>query len=253
MGSNVTANWRATAKAPTGNPCTQIHPTCIPRFSGDHQSKLTLMSESRSTQRRHLIGSPRPGGDCEKPAEIPRRTATITSSASIPSFGNLCPRDRLPPPNMCDEAAASARWSDRGVYLDFAMRSNAWATTAVGGERYGNLFGHVRARSRARTLPDADAHLSGPHYTMGGLWVDYDLMSTIPGLFALGEANFSDHGANRLGASGVDTGSGRRLLRDPLTTGEYAADEISAQSAIATSHPLSKRPRRKYATASNAS
>ena len=212
MGSNVTAAWKAYKKgAFFGNPCfTQIHPTCIP-VSGEYQSKLTLMSESLRNDGRVWV--PKAVGDKRKPEDIPDEERDYYLERRYPSFGNLVPRDvaSRAAKQACDEGRGVGA-SGLAVYLDFRDSIKRLGHHVIS-ERYGNLFemyekitGEDPYKTPMRIYPAV-------HYTMGGLWVDYNLMTTVPGLYALGEANFSDHGANRLGA---DAGSGRRLLRDPL-------------------------------------
>jgi succinate dehydrogenase / fumarate reductase flavoprotein subunit len=204
-GCNVTATWRAYKKgAAFANPCyTQIHPTCIP-VSGDHQSKLTLMSESLRNDGR--VWAPKKKGDTRRRGTFRRTERDYYLERKYPSFGNLAPRDisSRAAKEVCDEGRGVGP-GGRGVYLDFADAIQRLGGPAVR-ERYGNLFdmyekitGENAYRAPMRIYPAA-------HYTMGGLWVDYNLMSTVPGLFVLGEANFSDHGANRLGASALMQG-----------------------------------------------
>ena len=216
MGCNVTATWRAHKKgAYFGNPCyTQIHPTCIP-VSGDHQSKLTLMSESLRNDGR--IWVPKNAADCDKdPRDIPEEARDYYLERIYPAFGNLVPRDiaSRQAKNMCDEGRGvgplvdevdehgNKRQMRRGVYLDFTAAMERMGEAAVK-EKYGNLFdmyaritGEDPYKTPMRIYPAV-------HYTMGGLWVDYDLETSITGLYCTGEANFSDHGANRLGASSL--------------------------------------------------
>jgi succinate dehydrogenase / fumarate reductase flavoprotein subunit len=204
-GCNVTATWRAHRKgALFANPCyTQIHPTCIP-VSGDHQSKLTLMSESLRNDGRVWV--PLAAGDDRAPGGIPEAERDYYLERKYPSFGNLVPRDiaSRAAKSVCDEGRGAGP-GGRGVYLDFADAIRRHGRDAVAG-KYGNLFemyeritGEDPYRVPMRIYPAV-------HYTMGGLWVDYDLQSTVPGLFVIGEANFSDHGANRLGASALMQG-----------------------------------------------
>lgn len=216
MGCNVTAAWRAHRKgAYFGNPCyTQIHPTCIP-VSGDHQSKLTLMSESLRNDGR--IWVPKKAEDCDKdPREIPEEDRDYYLERIYPAFGNLVPRDiaSRQAKNMCDEGRGvgplvdevdqdgNKRQMRRGVYLDFAAAIERMGRETVE-EKYGNLF-DMYARITGENPYEVPMRIyPAVHYTMGGLWVDYDLQTSIPGLYAIGEANFSDHGANRLGASSL--------------------------------------------------
>src|SRR6185436_8816676 len=197
--SNATAIWRAYKRgACLANPCyTQIHPTCIP-VSGDYQSKLTLMSESLRNDGR--IWVPKRQEDAKKdPADIPEADRDYYLERIYPSFGNLCPRDvaSRAAMRMCDEGRGVGE-SGLGVYLDFADAIGRLGEAAVR-ERYGNLF-DIYHEITAESAYQAPMRIfPAVHYTMGGLWVDYNLMSNVPGLFVLGEANFSDHGANRLG------------------------------------------------------
>ncbi|GAB3110728.1 fumarate reductase/succinate dehydrogenase flavoprotein subunit [Janibacter alkaliphilus] len=207
MGCNVTAAWRAHRKgAYFGNPCyTQIHPTCIP-VSGEHQSKLTLMSESLRNDGR--IWVPKRAEDCDKdPRQIPEEDRDYYLERIYPAFGNLVPRDiaSRQAKNMCDEGrGVGPKVGDfrRGVYLDFAAAIERMGRSAVEA-KYGNLF-DMYARITGEDPYQVPMRIyPAVHYTMGGLWVDYDLQTSIPGLYAVGEANFSDHGANRLGASSL--------------------------------------------------
>ena len=227
MGSNVTANWRAHRKgAYFGNPCyTQIHPTCIP-VSGDHQSKLTLMSESLRNDGR--IWVPKKREDCEKdPRTIPEADRDYYLERIYPAFGNLVPRDiaSRQAKNMCDEGRGVGPMVGdfrRGVYLDFADAIKRLGQKAVE-EKYGNLF-DMYARITGENPYETPMRIyPAVHYTMGGLWVDYDLQSTIPGLFVTGEANFSDHGANRLGASALMQGLADGYFVLPNTIRDYLA------------------------------
>jgi succinate dehydrogenase / fumarate reductase flavoprotein subunit len=221
-GCNVTATWRAYKKgAGFANPCfTQIHPTCIP-VSGDHQSKLTLMSESLRNDGR--IWVPKKQGDTRAPDQIPENERDYYLERIYPTFGNLSPRDiaSRAAKRMCDEGRGVGP-GGQGVYLDFADAIRRLGAAVIR-ERYGNLFeiyeritGEDPYRVPMRIYP-------APHYTMGGLWVDYNLMTTIPGLFAIGEANFSDHGANRLGASALMQGLADGYFILPYTIGDYLA------------------------------
>ena len=207
MGCNVTATWRAHRKgAYFGNPCyTQIHPTCIP-VSGDHQSKLTLMSESLRNDGR--IWVPKRAEDCDKdPREIAEEDRDYYLERIYPAFGNLVPRDiaSRQAKNMCDEGRGVGPMVGdfrRGVYLDFADAIQRLGRAAIE-EKYGNLF-DMYARITGENPYEVPMRIyPAVHYTMGGLWVDYDLQTSITGLYAAGEANFSDHGANRLGASSL--------------------------------------------------
>ena len=228
MGSNTTATWRAHRKgAYFGNPCyTQIHPTCIP-VSGEYQSKLTLMSESLRNDGR--IWVPKSADDCEKdPRQIPEEDRDYYLERIYPSFGNLVPRDiaSRQAKNMCDEGRGVGPKVDgvrRGVYLDFAEAIKRMGLAAVK-EKYGNLF-DMYARITGENPYETPMRIyPAVHYTMGGLWVDYDLQSSIPGLFVAGEANFSDHGANRLGASALMQGLSDGYFVLPNTIRDYLAD-----------------------------
>jgi succinate dehydrogenase / fumarate reductase flavoprotein subunit len=221
-GSNTTAIWRAHKRgALFANPCfTQIHPTCIP-VSGDYQSKLTLMSESLRNDGR--IWVPLKAGDKRPPDQIPEAERDYYLERRYPSFGNLVPRDVASrnSKTVCDEGRGVGE-TGLGVYLDFADAIKRLGRKTIE-ERYGNLFdmynritGEDPYRVPMRIYPAI-------HYTMGGLWVDYHLMSTIPGLFVLGEANFSDHGANRLGASALMQGLSDGYFIVPYTIGDYLA------------------------------
>ncbi|MFZ1374591.1 fumarate reductase/succinate dehydrogenase flavoprotein subunit [Nostocoides sp.] len=227
MGSNITANWRAHRKgAYFGNPCyTQIHPTCIP-VSGDHQSKLTLMSESLRNDGR--IWVPKRREDCEKdPREIAESDRDYYLERIYPAFGNLVPRDiaSRQAKNMCDEGRGVGPMVGdfrRGVYLDFTDAIKRLGRPAVEA-KYGNLF-DMYARITGENPYEVPMRIyPAVHYTMGGLWVDYDLQSNIPGLFVTGEANFSDHGANRLGASALMQGLADGYFVLPNTIRDYLA------------------------------
>ncbi|MBI5848287.1 MAG: fumarate reductase/succinate dehydrogenase flavoprotein subunit [Nitrospirae bacterium] len=205
MGSNVTATFRAYMKgAYFANPCyTQIHPTCIP-VTGEHQSKLTLMSESLRNDGRVWV--PKTGGDKRAPRDIPEGERDYFLERKYPSFGNLAPRDiaSRAAKEVCDEGRGVGP-GGRGVYLDFADSIARLGKEKIA-ERYGNLF-EMYQKITAENAYDRPMRIyPAPHYAMGGLWVDYNLQSSIPGLFVLGEANFSDHGANRLGASALMQG-----------------------------------------------
>ena len=220
--SNATAIWRAHRRgAHFANPCfTQIHPTCIPR-SGDHQSKLTLMSESLRNDGR--IWVPKQAGDTRPPAEIPEDERDYYLERRYPAFGNLVPRDiaSRAAKSVCDEGRGVGP-GGQGVYLDFADALARLGRPAVE-EKYGNLF-EMYQRITAEDPYEVPMRIyPAIHYTMGGLWVDYDLQTTIPGLFAIGEANFSDHGANRLGASALMQGLADGYFVVPATLGDYLA------------------------------
>jgi succinate dehydrogenase / fumarate reductase flavoprotein subunit len=223
-GSNTTAIWRAHKKgAFFGNPCfTQIHPTCIP-VSGDHQSKLTLMSESLRNDGR--IWVPMKKGDTRKPEDIPENERDYYLERIYPSFGNLVPRDiaSRKAKEMCDEGRGVGT-SGLAVYLDFSEAINRLGENAVA-SRYGNLFDMYRQITGENPYKTPMRIYPAVHYTMGGLWVDYNLMTTIPGLYACGEANFSDHGANRLGASALMQGLADGYFVLPYTIGDYLAGE----------------------------
>ncbi|MEU9018364.1 fumarate reductase/succinate dehydrogenase flavoprotein subunit [Actinomadura sp. NPDC048394] len=222
MGSNVTASWRAHRHgALFANPCyTQIHPTCIP-VSGDHQSKLTLMSESLRNDGRVWV--PKKAGDTRRPYDIPEDERDYYLERIYPSFGNLVPRDiaSRAAKNVCDEGRGVGP-GGLGVYLDFADAIERLGRDKVEA-KYGNLF-EMYERITGENPYDTPMRIyPAVHYTMGGLWVDYDLESTIPGLFVIGEANFSDHGANRLGASALMQGLADGYFVLPNTINDYIA------------------------------
>jgi succinate dehydrogenase / fumarate reductase, flavoprotein subunit len=222
MGCNVTATWRAHRKgAYFGNPCfTQIHPTCIP-VSGEHQSKLTLMSESLRNDGR--IWVPKSGEDKRDPRDIPEEDRDYYLERTYPSFGNLVPRDiaSRAAKKICDEGRGVGP-GGLGVYLDFADSINRLGRKGVEA-RYGNLFEMYAQITGEDPYSTPMRIYPAVHYTMGGLWVDYDLQSTIPGLYVLGEANFSDHGANRLGASALMQGLADGYFVLPNTINDYLA------------------------------
>ena len=237
MGCNATAAWRAHRKgAYFGNPCyTQIHPTCIP-VHGDTQSKLTLMSESLRNDGR--IWVPKKAADCAKdPRDIPEEDRDYYLERIYPAFGNLVPRDiaSRQAKNMCDEGrgvgpAVAEKQADgttkqvrRGVYLDFSDAINRLGKDGVS-NRYGNLFDMYQQITGENPYEVPMRIYPAVHYTMGGVWVDYDLQSTIPGLYVTGEANFSDHGANRLGASALMQGLADGYFVLPNTINDYLAD-----------------------------
>jgi len=256
MGSNVTAAWKAHKKgAYFANPCfTQIHPTCIP-VSGDHQSKLTLMSESLRNDGR--IWVPTKQGDTRIASEIPEEERDYYLERRYPAFGNLVPRDvaSRAAKERCD-AGYGVGTSKQAVYLDYAdaiqrygkieaSKKNlgnigADAITALGKEvvkeKYGNLFNMYEKITGENPYEIPMRIYPAVHYTMGGLWVDYELKTTVDGLYALGEANFSDHGANRLGASALMQGLADGYFVIPYTLGNYLSDEIRT-SNISTDHP----------------
>jgi succinate dehydrogenase / fumarate reductase flavoprotein subunit len=224
-GSNTTAIWRAYKRgACFGNPCyTQIHPTCIP-VTGDYQSKLTLMSESLRNDGR--IWVPKRKEDCGKdPASIPEADRDYYLERLYPSFGNLAPRDiaSRAAKRVCDEGRGIGE-TGLGVYLDFSEAINRLGESAVR-ERYGNLFAIYHEITNENAYRTPMRIYPAVHYTMGGLWVDYNLMSNVPGLFVLGEANFSDHGANRLGASALMQGLADGYFVVPYTIGDYLATQ----------------------------
>ncbi len=221
-GSNATAVWRAYKRgAAFGNPCfTQIHPTCIP-VSGDYQSKLTLMSESLRNDGR--IWVPKKTGDSRTPDQIPEDERDYYLERKYPSFGNLVPRDVASrnAKQVCDQGRGVGP-GGLGVYLDFRDSINRLGEQAIS-ERYGNLFEMYERITDENPYKVPMRIYPAIHYTMGGLWVDYQLQSTIPGLFVLGEANFSDHGANRLGASALMQGLSDGYFVIPYTIGHYLA------------------------------
>ena len=255
MGSNVTAAWKAHKKgAFFGNPCyTQIHPTCIP-VSGDHQSKLTLMSESLRNDGR--IWVPKKKDDNRKPTDIPEEERDYYLERRYPAFGNLVPRDvaSRAAKERCD-AGYGVGSSRMAVYLDFAANMMRYGQIeankqglhnpsketirelgrAVVKEKYGNLFDMYKQITGEDPYEVPMRIYPAVHYTMGGLWVDYNLMTTVPGLYALGEANFSDHGANRLGASALMQGLADGYFVIPYTIGDYLSEEIRTKS-IPTDH-----------------
>jgi succinate dehydrogenase / fumarate reductase flavoprotein subunit len=233
-GCNVTATWRAHKRgAGFANPCfTQIHPTCIP-VTGDHQSKLTLMSESLRNDGRVWV--PQRAGDQRPPGKIPEAERDYYLERRYPSFGNLVPRDvaSRAAKAVCDENRGVGP-GGRGVFLDFAD-AIARQGEAVVRERYGNLFDMYERITAENPYKVPMRIYPAVHYTMGGLWVDYNLMSTIPGLFVLGEANFSDHGANRLGASALMQGLADGYFVIPYTIGSYLA--ASKAGSVSTDKP----------------
>lgn len=256
MGSNVTAAWKAHKQgAYFANPCfTQIHPTCIP-VSGDHQSKLTLMSESLRNDGR--IWVPKKKGDDRKPNDIPEDERDYYLERRYPAFGNLVPRDvaSRAAKERCD-AGYGVGASKLAVYLDFAANTERYGRieaskagnhnpdkatcmrlgTAVIKEKYGNLFDMYAQITGENPYETPMRIYPAVHYTMGGLWVDYNLMTSVPGLYSIGEANFSDHGANRLGASALMQGLADGYFVLPYTIGAYLSKEISTK-AIPTDHP----------------
>jgi succinate dehydrogenase / fumarate reductase flavoprotein subunit len=256
MGSNVTAAWKAHKKgAYFANPCfTQIHPTCIP-VSGDHQSKLTLMSESLRNDGR--IWVPAKQGDNRPANEIPEEERDYYLERRYPAFGNLVPRDvaSRAAKERCD-AGFGVGSSKQAVYLDYAAAIQRYGKAEVSKknlgnvsaevitnlgkdvvkEKYGNLFAMYEKITGENPYEVPMRIYPAVHYTMGGLWVDYELKTTIDGLYALGEANFSEHGANRLGASALMQGLADGYFVIPYTLGNYLADDIRTTS-IPTDHP----------------
>ena len=256
MGSNVTAAWKAHKQgAYFANPCfTQIHPTCIP-VSGDHQSKLTLMSESLRNDGR--IWVPKKQGDDRKANDIPEDERDYYLERRYPAFGNLVPRDvaSRAAKERCD-AGYGVGTSKQAVYLDYAAAIERYGKTEVSKKGLSNVsheeiiaMGKEVVKEKYGNLFDMYAKITGEnpyevpmriypavHYTMGGLWVDYELQTTVPGLYALGEANFSDHGANRLGASALMQGLADGYFVIPYTLGNNLADEIY-NAPIPTTHP----------------
>ncbi len=244
-GCNVTAIWRAYKRgAVMANPCfTQIHPTCIP-VTGEHQSKLTLMSESLRNDGRVWV--PKNKGDHRPPHEIPEEDRDYFLERKYPAYGNLAPRDisSRAAKEVCDEGRGVGP-GGRGVYLDFRDAIERFGLNVIR-ERYGNLFemyeritGEDAYKAPMRIYPAS-------HYTMGGLWVDYNLMSNIPGLYVIGEANFSDHGANRLGASALMQGLADGYFILPYTIGDYFATERPAKPS--PDHPEFKTVEEEVAT-----
>ncbi|WP_337170638.1 fumarate reductase/succinate dehydrogenase flavoprotein subunit [Gemmatimonas aurantiaca] len=231
--SNVTASWRAHKKgAAFANPCyTQIHPTCIP-VHGEHQSKLTLMSESLRNDGRVWV--PKKQGDHRPPAQIPEAERDYYLERKYPSFGNLAPRDisSRAAKEACDDGRGVGP-GGLGVYLDFADAIKRLGQQTIA-ERYGNLFDMYQRITDENPYQQPMRIYPAVHYTMGGLWVDYNLMSTIPGLHVAGEANFSDHGANRLGASALMQGLADGYFVLPYTIGDYLAS--TKLEKVDTSH-----------------
>jgi len=238
MGCNVTATYRAYKKgALFGNPCyTQIHPTCIP-VSGDYQSKLTLMSESLRNDGR--IWVPKAKGDKRPPHEIPEAERDYYLERKYPSFGNLAPRDisSRSAKEACDDGRGVGP-GGLGVYLDFSDSIRRLGQDTIA-DRYGNLFDMYQRITNENPYKAPMRIYPAVHYTMGGLWVDYNLMSTIPGLHVLGEANFSDHGANRLGASALMQGLADGYFVIPYTIGDYYANNKIPTPT--TDHPEFKK------------
>lgn len=237
MNSNATAIWRAHKKgALFGNPCyTQIHPTCIP-VSGEHQSKLTLMSESLRNDGRVWV--PKKQGDQRTPDQIPEEERDYFLERKYPSFGNLVPRDVASrnAKEQCDQGKGVGA-SGLAVYLDFRDPIKRLGKKVIE-EKYGNLFQMYEMITAENPYQVPMRIYPAVHYTMGGLWVDYNLMTSIPGLYALGEANFSDHGANRLGASALMQGLADGYFVIPYTLGDYLAS--TKFSSVTTEHPSFK-------------
>ena len=234
QGSNATAIWRAYKRgAAFANPCyTQIHPTCIP-VSGEYQSKLTLMSESLRNDGRVWV--PKVGGDKRAPRQIPENERDYYLERKYPSFGNLAPRDiaSRAAKEVCDDGRGVGE-SGLGVYLDFADAIKRLGRGVIH-ERYGNLFEMYQRITDENPYEVPMRIYPAVHYTMGGLWVDYNLMSTIDGLHVTGEANFSDHGANRLGASALMQGLADGYFVIPNTIGDYLGS--TKPERVDTSHP----------------
>jgi len=235
MGCNVTANWKSYKKgAFFANPCfTQIHPTCIP-ISGDHQSKLTLMSESLRNDGRVWV--PLKKDDPRKPQDIPEAERDYFMERRYPAFGNLVPRDVASRAikERCD-AGFGVGASKQAAYLDFADAIKRLSEKVVS-DKYGNLFEMYEKITGENPYKVPMRIYPAIHYTMGGLWVDYNLMTTVNGLYAAGECNFSDHGANRLGASALMQGLADGYFVLPYTIGGYLSGEIGTK-AISTDHP----------------
>ncbi len=238
MGCSVTAAWKAAQKgAYFANPCyTQIHPTCIPQ-TGDHQSKLTLMSESLRNDGR--CWAPKNKEDCDKaPGDIPEEDRDYYLERKYPSFGNLAPRDiaSRAAKEQCDDERGVGP-GKRGVYLDYATAIERVGEHTIK-ERYGNLFEMYEKITDENAYKRPMRIYPAPHYSMGGLWVDYNLMSNIPGLFVLGEANFSVHGANRLGASALMQGLADGYFVIPYTIAGYLA--TVTPGTVTDEHPAFK-------------
>ena len=239
MGSNVTAAWKAYKKgAAFSNPCfTQIHPTCIP-VSGDYQSKLTLMSESLRNDGR--IWVPKNKNDNRLPTDIPENERDYYLERKYPAFGNLVPRDvaSRAAKERCDEGYGVGS-TGLAVYLDFEDSIKRLGKEVVS-SRYGNLFEMYEKITGDNPYTTPMRIFPAVHYTMGGLWVDYDLMTSVPGLYAIGECNFSDHGANRLGASALMQGLADGYFILPYTIGKYLSKDIRTKP-IDTSHEEFKK------------
>jgi succinate dehydrogenase / fumarate reductase flavoprotein subunit len=240
QGNNVTAAYRAYKKgAFFANPCfTQIHPTCIP-VTGEHQAKLTLMSESLRNDGRVWV--PQKAGDTRPPNDIPEGERDYYLERKYPAYGNLAPRDLASraAKEVCDEGRGVGP-GGRGVYLDFADAIRRLGEDVIR-ERYGNLFEMYERITAENAYQQPMRIYPAPHYAMGGLWVDYNLMSTIPGLFVLGEANFSDHGANRLGASALMQGLADGYFIIPYTIADYLVR--IKPGAVTAEHPEFRKSR----------
>jgi succinate dehydrogenase / fumarate reductase flavoprotein subunit len=237
-GSNGTAIWRAHRKgAYFANPCyTQIHPTCIPQ-SGDYQSKLTLMSESLRNDGRVWV--PKNKGDHRPPDQIPEGERDYYLERRYPSFGNLVPRDVASRAAKREvDAGRGVGPLKNGVYLDFGAAINRLGHDVIE-ERYGNLFEMYDRITDENPYKQPMRIYPAVHYTMGGLWVDYNLMSNVPGLYVLGEANFSDHGANRLGASALMQGLADGYFVLPSTISDYLAPQLGTKP-LGTDEPVFK-------------
>jgi len=238
MGSNASAAWRAYKKgAFFANPCfTQIHPTCIP-VSGDSQSKLTLMSESLRNDGRVWV--PKKAEDKRHPNDIPDADRDYYLERKYPAFGNLVPRDVASrnAKQVCDEGRGVGP-SGLAVYLDFRDAIKREGEDAISA-KYGNLFDMYQKITDSNPYKEPMKIYPAVHYTMGGLWVDYNLMTTVPGLYAAGECNFSDHGANRLGASALMQGLADGYFVLPYTIGDYLAR--TPYDKISTDHPEFKK------------
>ncbi len=245
-GCNTTAIWRAYKKgAAFANPCyTQIHPTCIP-VTGEYQSKLTLMSESLRNDGR--IWVPKKTGDMRSPSQIPENERDYYLERMYPAFGNLSPRDiaSRAAKRVCDEGRGVGP-TGLGVYLDLSDAIRRLGKRTIG-ERYGNLIEMYERITGENAYEQPMRIYPAAHYTMGGLWVDYHLMTTIPGLFVLGEANFSDHGANRLGASALMQGLADGYFVIPYTLGHFLAG-VKAGDGVTADRPEFQAARNEVAS-----
>ncbi len=246
MGSNATAAWKAYKKgAMFSNPCfAQIHPTCIP-VSGDYQSKLTLMSESLRNDGRIWVSKKK--GDARTPDEIPESERDYYLERRYPAFGNLVPRDiaSRAAKERCD-AGYGAGSTGQSVYLDFADAIDKQGKEVVS-SKYGNLFEMYNKITGEDPYNNPMRIYPAVHYTMGGLWVDYNLMTTVPGLFAIGECNFSDHGANRLGASALMQGLADGYFVLPYTIGTYLSNQINDEP-MSSSDPAFEKTKQSVKT-----